>query len=106
MSSAYLACTTRRLSLSVGVSSSLSAVHSTGSSRHRLTCWTRASRSLAAATASPTSAGTAGGPPTPASQRVADQWVRHEQVLDDGRRHVLPAGGDDDFLLAVHYRQE
>jgi GNAT superfamily N-acetyltransferase len=38
MTSAYLACITRRLSLSVGVSSSLSAVHSTGSSRHRFTC--------------------------------------------------------------------
>ena len=44
MMSAYLACTTRRLSFSVGVSSSLSAVHSTGSSRQYLTCWTRASR--------------------------------------------------------------
>jgi ribosomal protein S18 acetylase RimI-like enzyme len=38
MTSAYLACTTRRLSFRVGVSSSLSAVHSTGSRRHLLTC--------------------------------------------------------------------
>src|SRR6476659_798915 len=38
ITSAYLVCTTRRLSLSVGVSSSDSAVHSTGSSSKALTC--------------------------------------------------------------------
>ena len=38
MTSAYLAWMTRRFSFSVGVSSSLSAVHSAGSSRQRLTC--------------------------------------------------------------------
>src|SRR6476659_6126299 len=37
ISSAYISCTTRRLSLSVGVSSADSAVHSLGSSVQRLT---------------------------------------------------------------------
>ena len=68
MTSAYLACTTRRLSLSVGVSSSVSAVHSTGSRRHRLTCWTRASCSLAAATPAATSASTCGSDASAASE--------------------------------------
>jgi hypothetical protein len=38
MTAAYLAWMTRRLSFSVGVSSSLSAVHSPGSNSQRLTC--------------------------------------------------------------------
>ena len=51
---------TRRRSLSVGVSSPVSAVHSTGSRRHCLTCWTRASLPLVAVTAADTSVSTAG----------------------------------------------
>ena len=138
MTSAYFPCTTRRLSLKVGVSSSLSAVHSTGSSRHLLTCWTGASRWFAPATASATAARTAGSPASSASEdasipralaqpaprrhsgsaapprtaaglrseRLADQRMGDEQVLDRGRRDVLPARGDDEVLLAVHDGQE
>ena len=56
MRSAYLAWMMRRRSLRVGVSSSLSAVHSTGRTSKRLTCSIRARRWLAASTASWTSA--------------------------------------------------
>ena len=93
MSSEYFACTTRRLSLSVGVSSSLSAVHSTGSSRQRLTCCTRASCWLAAATASSISASTAGFWASSASEpasmpRALAQAGATSRVQGQQRDHV------------------
>src|ERR1700761_9056382 len=125
MVSAYLAWMMRRLSLRVGVSSSLSAVHSVGSRRQALTCWTRARRWLAAATAAATSAREAVGPgpggghlgvegeqgdqvgaAVAVGQGLADQSVRDQQVFHQGGWDVLTAGRDDQFLLAVDHGQE
>src|ERR1022692_3977358 len=71
MTSEYLWWITRRLSLNVGVSSSVSAVHSTGSSCQRLTCCTRASCSFAAATASFTVSTTTGFSASSASEAAS-----------------------------------
>jgi len=90
MASAYLAWTTRRLSLSVGVSSPVSAVHSAGSNCHRFTCCT-------------------GGHVRPAvtvGQGLADQRVGHQHAFDRRGCDVLPARGNDQFLLPVRDRHE
>src|ERR1700749_1115673 len=112
MTSAYLACTTRRLSLRVGVSSSVSAVHSTGSRCHRLTCWTRASCWWAAATPAATSASTCGslassaselaGMPRARAQAGAASPARGSRAATYGRRAAGgPASGVDGAEVPV-----
>src|SRR5437868_2001081 len=72
MSAAYRSAITRRLSLSVGVSSPDSAVHSTGNSRQRRTCSACETTSLALSTARWTSALNSGS--TMTSDSGAPLW--------------------------------
>ena len=100
MTSAYLSWTTRRLSLSVGVSSSVSAVHSTGSRCHRLTCWTRASRSFAAATAAPTSVSTTGSAANSASEPGAAPRAYGAMTFDGATNQVVLFSGSENALVS------
>src|SRR6185312_3361087 len=45
-------------------------------------------------------------PAVAVGQGLADQGVGHQRVLDRGGGDVLPAGGDDQFLLPVGHRDE